>query len=80
MMVNKINLFRKTDTTLVYIASDEFAKEIMGEGYHCRNKLFIHVGRDKGSITVYVDNDINKVVQLNMKERQYILKCAEDDR
>ncbi len=59
---NKINLFTKTDTTLVYIASNEFAKEVLGEDYHCKSKLYIHVGRDKESVIVYEDNDISKVV------------------
>lgn len=37
-------------------------------------------GRDKGSVIVYADNDINKVVQIDMKVQESILKFAEGDR
>lgn len=33
-MDNKMELFRESDTTLVYIASAEFAKEILGNKKH----------------------------------------------
>lgn len=77
-MENKINLFRKKDTTLVYIASKELTKEIMGEDYYC--DIYIHVARDKGSVIAYEENHPNKVVQLNIKIHEHILKCAEADR
>ncbi len=75
---NKMSLFRKTDTTLVYIASNEFSKEIIGK--YCKCDLYIHVGRDKGNVVIYENNDINKVVYLELKIQQYILKCAAADR
>lgn len=62
----------------MYIASNELAKEIMGQDYYC--KLYIHIKRGKGNVIVYEDNDISKVVQLNMENQQFILKCAEADR
>ena len=71
----KIDLFRTTDTTLVFIASSQFAKELKGNNYH--NQLYIHVTRDTGYFIVYEDNDINKVVPIGMKEQEYILQCAE---
>lgn len=78
--MSKMKLFTKTDTTLVYIASAELAEEIMKEYYHKNATLYIHVGRDTGFVIVYEDNDIRNVVLLEMKEQEYILKCAEIDR
>jgi len=76
---NKMKLFRKTDTTLVYIASTQFAKEIMGNNYH-KVLLYIHVKRDTGFIIIYEDNDTNKVVPIDLNNQEYILKCAEENR
>ena len=78
--MNKMMLFRKTDTTLVYIASGEFAKEIMKDKYVESSQLYIHIKRETGFVVAYIDNDINKVVQLNMNDQEFILKCAETDR
>lgn len=79
-MDSKMELFRKSDTTLVYIASAEFAKEILGNKQDYDFDIYIHVGRDKGSVSVYGDNDIKKVIPINLKTREYILKLAEKDR
>lgn len=75
---DSINLFRKTDTTLVYIASKTLAAGIIGKDNFC--DLYIHVGRDNGNVIAYKDNDRKKVVHLNIEDMQYILKCAEEDR
>lgn len=79
-MDNKMELFTKTDTTLVYIASSEFAKEISNNKQQYDFDIYIHVGRDKGSVSVYGDNDIKNVIPIDMKTREYILKLAEKDR
>lgn len=79
-MDNKMELFTKTDTTLVYIASSEFAKEISNNKRQYDFDIYIHVGRDKGSVSVYGDNDIKNVIPIDMKTREYILKLAEKDR
>ena len=79
-MDNKMELFRESDTTLVYIASAEFAKEILGNKKHCDFDIYIHVGRDKGSVSVYGDNDRKNVIPIDLKTREYILKLAENDR
>jgi hypothetical protein len=75
---DRINLLRKTDTTLVYIASKALALEILGEDDY--NDLYIHVRRDNGNVIAYKDNDRSKVVHLSIEDIQYILKCAEEDR
>ena len=79
-MIDKdgMKLFRKTDTTLVYIASNQLTKKIIGEESHC--DLYIHVGRDKGNVKVYENNDATKIVHINMEVMQYILKNAAADR
>jgi len=79
-MDNKMELFRESDTTLVYIASAEFAKEITSNQQQYDFDIYIHVGRDKGSVSVYGDNDIKNVILIDMKTREYILKLAEKDR
>ena len=79
-MDSKMELFRQTDTTLVYIASAEFAKEILGNKQHCDFDIYIHVGRDKGSVSVYGNNDIKNVISIDLQTREYILKLAEKDR
>lgn len=76
----KITLFRKTDTTLVYTASTKFAEEIAKGIYHYDFDVYIHVGRDKGSVTVYGDNDPNNIIPIDLNVREYILKSAEKDR
>ena len=78
-MDNKMELFRESDTTLVYIASAEFAKEILGNKKHCDFDIYIHVGRDKGSVSVYGDNDIKNVIPIDLKTSEYILKQAENE-
>ena len=78
--MDKIRLFRKTDTTLVYIASDEFAQEIMKEKYHSGVKLYIHIKRSTGAVIGYYNNDVNKVVHLDIVEQEYILQCADAER
>ena len=75
---SKMTLSRKTDTTLIYTASTEFAKEIATGHYDF--DVYIHVGRDKGSVTVYGDNDPTNIINIDMKTREYILKSAEKDR
>lgn len=79
-MDSKMELFTKTDTTLVYIASAEFAKEITSNQQQYNFDIYIHVGRDKGSVSVYGDNDIKNVILIDMKTREHILKLAEKDR
>lgn len=79
-MDNKMELFRKTDTTLVYIASSEFAKEISSNKQQYDFDIYIHVGRDKGSVNVYGDNNIKNIIPIDIKTREYILKLAEKDR
>jgi len=79
-MDSKMELFTKTDTTLVYIASTEFAKKITRNQQQYDFDIYIHVGRDKGSVSVYGDNDIKNVILIDMKTREYILKLAEKDR
>ena len=79
-MDSKMELFTKTDTTLVYIASTEFAKEITSNQQQYDFDIYIHVGRDKGSVSVYGDNDIKNTILIDMKTREYILKFAEKDR
>ena len=78
--MDKMQLFRKTDTTLVYIASDEFSKEIMKEDYQDSTQLYIHVKRETGFVMVYVDNDVNNIVHIEMSDLESILKFAENDR
>ena len=46
-----MELFRKTDTVLVYIASAEFAKEITSNQQQYDFYIYIHVGRDKVLLT-----------------------------
>lgn len=75
-----MELFRKTDTTLVYIASDEFAKKIMKENYRENIQLYIHIKRDTGFVIVYADNDVNRVVHIGMEYQESILKNAANDR
>lgn len=75
-----MELFRKTDTTLVYIASAEFAKEISSNKQQYDFDIYIHVGRDKGSVNVYGDNNIKNIIPIDIKTREYILKLAEKDR
>lgn len=79
-MDSKMELFTKTDTTLVYIASTEFAKKITSNQQQYDFDIYIHVGRDKGSVSVYGDNDIKNFIPIDMKTREYILKLAEKDR
>lgn len=79
-MDSKMELFRKNDTTLVYIASAEFAKEITSSQQQYDFDIYIHVGCDKGSVSVYGDNDIKNIIPIDMKTREYILKLAEKDR
>lgn len=79
-MDKQMELFRQTDTTLVYIASAEFAKEILSNKQHCDFDIYIHVGRDKGSVSVYGYNDIKNVIPIDFQTREYILKLAENDR
>ena len=74
----RMDLFTKTDTTLVYIASRQFARDL--KGCDCNNLLYIHVKRDTGHVVIYEDNNINKVVPIDMKEQECILQSAENDR
>lgn len=76
----QMRLFTKTDTTLVYIASTEFSKELVKESFHYDFDVYIHVGRDKGNVIVYGDNDINNVIPIDIKTHEFILKSAEKDR
>lgn len=79
-ITEKMSLSRKTDTTLVYTASGEFAEEIAKGIYHYDFDIYIHVGRDKGSVIVYGDNDPNNIIPIDLDIREYILKSAEKDR
>ena len=76
----EMELFNKTSTTLVYTASTEFAKEIIKGKKLVDIDVYIHVGRDKGSVTVYGDNDPNNIIPIDMNIRERILKIAEKDR
>lgn len=77
---NKIELFKKTDTTLVYIASIDYTKELLKSQYKPGDMLYIHVKRSTGFVLVYKNNDCDHVVQIDMKEKMYILDYCENER
>jgi hypothetical protein len=77
---DKLEFFRKTDAVIVYNASDNFAEELLGTLPPRGMRLFIHVGRDKGSVVVYKDNDTSKLVPIKIEHHECILQLAEPDR
>lgn len=79
-MDSKMELFEKSDTTLVYIASTEFAKNLCNK-QHYDFDIYIYVGRgDKVNILVYGNNDIKNIIPIDLKPYEYILNLAEKDR
>ena len=77
---DKIKLFNQTATTLVYLASSEYSKELLRSNYKPGDTVYIHVTRDTGFIVAYNNNDIKKLVPIEMKEHEYILNFCRDIR
>ena len=77
---NEITLFRKTGTTLVYLASAEYTSKVLQERYTAGDRLYIHVKRDSGFIIVYNNNDTNHVVPLSMNDQEHILHFCKNER
>lgn len=77
-MENDIKLFNKTSVFLVYFPSEKLQFKITNDTDFY--KLYIHVGRENGTVIVYKDNDIKRIVNIDMEIREHILKLAEKDR
>lgn len=77
-MENDIKLFNKTSGFLVYFPSEKLQFKITNDTDFY--KLYIHVGRENGTVIVYKDNDIKRIVNIDMEIREHILKLAEKDR
>lgn len=77
-MEKDIKLFKKTSTVLVYLPSKTFESRITKDTDFYN--LYIHVGREYGSVTIYKDNDIKRIVNIDMALQEHILKLAEKDR
>lgn len=77
-MENELKLITKNDEVLVYIPSKTFEAKITRDDDFF--DLYIHVRRKYGSVTVYKDNDVNRLVNIDIELQQYILKLAENDR
>lgn len=77
---NKIELFRKTDTTLVYKTSSDYAKELLNSRYKNGDILYIHVDRDTGFITAYINGDPNSTIHLSTDDNEFILSFCENER
>jgi hypothetical protein len=75
-----MELFRKTSTTLVYIASKEFSQKLMGKNQQRTPMLYIHVSVEYGNVIVYEDNDVNKRIPLESEDYEFIQKYARADR
>ena len=77
---NKIELFNQTDTTLVYLASSEYSKELLKTNYKPGDTVYIHVTRDTGFIIAYNNNEYKKMVPIEMKDHEYILNFCRNIR
>lgn len=77
-MDKDITLFTKTSSVIVYLSSKDFASRITNDRDF--QYLYIHVGREYGSVIVYKDNDVARVVNIDMELQEHILKLAEKDR
>ena len=77
-MENDIKLFNKTSAVLVYLPSETFKSRITKDTDFY--DLYIHVDREYGSVTVYKDNDIKRIVNIDTELREHIQKLAEKDR
>lgn len=77
-MEKDIKLFNETSTVLVYLPSKTFESRITKDTDFYN--LYIHVGREYGSVIVYKDNDIKRIVNIDMALQEHILKLAEKDR
>ena len=79
-MENDMELFNKTSTTLVYLASKDYAMKILQARYQPGDMLYIHVQRDKGHVSVYRNNDPNELINIGLSDMEHILKLSESDR
>lgn len=77
---DKAALFKKTDTTLVYLASIEYTKELLKSRYKLGDRVYIHVKRDTGFVLAYNNNDTNDIIQMDMKDENYILELCDSIR
>ena len=77
---DKMRLLKKTSAKLVYIASAEVAKKILGAKEHCERTLYIHVDRAYGNVDVYEENDSDKRVKISQSAEEDIQAFAEKDR
>lgn len=77
---NKIKLFNKTGTILVYLASAEYTREVLQKRYTLGDRLYIHVKRDTGFVIAYNNNDTKQMVPLRMSEQEQILEFCENER
>ncbi len=76
----KLDLFNKTDEVLVYLASTEYAKELLKSCYKPGDMVYIHVKRNTGFVIAYKNNDIDQVVTIDDDEWEYILEFCKDVR
>lgn len=73
--------FNKTETTLVYIALSDFSSKLADDKINPKNEyIYIHVDREYGSVNIYIGNDINRSVNVEMSVISQIQKFAESDR
>lgn len=77
-MEKDIQLYNKTGSVLVYLPSKNLELRITKDKDF--QHLYIHVGREYGSVIVYKDNNIKRIVNIDMELQEYILKLAEEDR
>lgn len=77
-MEKDIKLFNDTGSILVYLPSKTFESRITKDKDFCY--LYIHVDKEYGSVTIYKDNDINRIVNIDLDLQEHILKLAEKDR
>jgi len=76
-----MKLFNKTETTLVYIALSDFSSKLADDKINPKNEyIYIHVDREYGSVNIYIGNDINRSVNVEMSVISQIQKFAESDR
>ena len=76
-----MKLFKKTSTTLVYIASSDFSSKLADDKVNPKNEyIYIHVNREFGGVDIYVGNDINRRVSIGMDIISQIQAFAEKDR
>lgn len=76
----KAVLFKKTDTILVYLASIEYTKELLKSRYKLGDRVYIHVKRDTGFALAYNNNDLNDIIQMDIKDENYILELCDSIR